>query len=206
MPIETTLTLYTFEELSDDAKEVAKEWWLSCRDETDYESVIEDFRQIGELLGISFDTYRVPLMSGATRSDPKIWWRLAYCQGDYAAFEGVMAYRKGMAKAVRAYAPQDETLHAIADDLAAIFAKGFYRDRFTVTHSSYYGTQVEPADDWSDSAHDRAAEVRGIAERLGSWLYYALRKEDEYLRSDEAIADAMAANGYTFEANGERRD
>ena len=205
MPTETTITLYTYDELSDEAKETAKHWWLDCRDETDYESVIDDFKRIAELMGVSFRTHPVKLMSGATRYDANIYWSLGYSQSDYAAFEGTMTYAKGMAKAVRDYAPQDATLHALADRIAALHARTFYKSAYVVTHHHYYGTQAEPSEfDWTDGAHERAEEIKEIAKDLGQWLYDRLRDEDEYLRSDEQISEAMEANGYTFREDGRR--
>lgn len=207
MPTTKTIELFQYSELSESAKQTARDWWFSCRDETDYESVIEDFKHIAEILGIDFKTHSVKLVSGKTRYDPNIWYSLGYCQGDYAAFEGTIRYRKGMAKAMRSYASQDEALHAIADDLAALFKRSLYRDVFVVTYSDYYGAQVEPSEyDWSDGAADRSNEARDIVKRLNSWLYDTLRKEDEYLSEEEQIADAMAANEYTFRADGRRED
>lgn len=207
MPTTKTIALYTYAELGEKAKERAKQWWNDARDESDYDCVIDDFKTIGEILGIAFRTRPVRLVSGATRYDPCIYWSLGYSQSDYAAFEGTWRYAKGMAKAIKDHAPQDETLHAIADEIAAVFAKGFYRDVFTVRHSDYYGVQVE-ADEtrWSQASDDRAQEVKEIARKLNAWLYQALRDEDEALRSDESIESAMEANGYTFREDGTRED
>lgn len=207
MPTEKTITLFTYDELSDKAKETAKQWWLDCRDETDYEFVIEDFAAIAVLLGIRLKEHPVKLMSGATRYDPNIWYSLAYCQGDYAAFEGTMRYTKGLAKEVRAYAPKDTALHALADRLVALHARTFYRSGYVITYHHYYGTQAEAEEfDWTESADERATEAKEIAKDLGQWLYDRLIEQDEYLRSDEQIAEAMAANEYTFREDGTRED
>lgn len=201
------IQLFQYSELSDEAKETARDWWLSCRDETDYAFVIDDFREIAQLLGISLKQHPVQLMSGATRYDPNIWYSIGYCQSDYAAFEGTWRYVKGMVKGVKAYAPQDEELHRIATEAAAIFSKGFYRDAFNVTYSDYYGTQVEPAEfQWQDGPNDRAAEIKELAKDLGRWLYKQLRAQDEYLSTEESIAEAMEANQYTFREDGKRED
>lgn len=201
------IQLFQYSELSDEAKEVARDWWLSCRDETDYECVIDDFREIAERMGITFKTHQVTFVSGKPRHVPNIWYSLGYSQSDYATFEGTWRYVKGLTKAVKSYAPQDTELHRIAAEAAATFAKGFYRDAFTVTYSDYYGTQVEPAEfEWNDGPNDRAKVFKELARDLGRWLYDRLREQDEYLCSDEAITDAMAANEYTFRENGKRED
>ncbi len=207
MPITKEIQLFHYSELSDSAKQTARDWWLSCRDETDYEGVIDDFREIVERMGIDFKTRPVTLMSGNTRYDPCIWYNLGYSQSDFAAFEGTWRYVKGMAKAVKEYAPQDKALHRIASEATALFAKGFYRDAFTVKYSDYYGTQVEPAEfSWQNGPNDRAKEFKELARDLGRWLYDRLREQDEYLCSDEQVSEAIECNGYTFRADGKRED
>lgn len=209
MPIETVITLYSYEELSDRAKERAKEWWLSCRDETDYECVIEDFVEVAKLLGITMKTHPVQLMSGKTRYDPSVWYSVAYCQGDFAAFDGYYDYVRGSAKAVKDYAPQDETLHGIADQLQALQAANFYQLRATVTHHHYYGLQAEVTresgnGDSLETSYETDKALLGIMRDLCQWLYRQLVKQDEWLSSEEQIAEAMAANEYTFREDGRR--
>lgn len=67
--------VYTFDELSDDAKEKARDWW---REGNDYPFLSADMRErAGELLkgaGIEATTYRV-------------YYSLGYCQGDGAMIE-----------------------------------------------------------------------------------------------------------------------
>ncbi|MEQ6332998.1 antitoxin of toxin-antitoxin stability system [Sphingobium sp. MK2] len=209
MAITVTRTLYQYSELSEDAKETAKQWWLDARDETDYEYVIEDFVQTAAKLGITMKTRPVTLMGGGTRHDPCVWWSLGYCQSDYAAFDGSYSYAKGGAAAVKAYAPQDETLHAIADRLQAIQAKNFYGLSATINHHHYYGLQVETRNDrneYGDASEEAESEVKEAMRDLCQWLYRQLVTQDEYLRSDEQITEAMGANEYTFSENGKRED
>lgn len=207
MPITKEIQLFQYSELSNKAQEVARDWWLSCRDETDYEGVIDDFREVAERMGIDFKTRPVTLMSGKIRHDPCIYYNLGYSQSDFAAFEGTWRYVKGMAKAVKDYAPQDKALHRIASEATALFAKGFYRDAFTVDYSDYYGTQAEPVDQESYyGPHDRAKEFKELARDLGRWLYDRLREQDEYLCSEEQVAESIECNEYTFRADGKRED
>ena len=83
-----TITLYTFDELSDKAKERARDWYRSCRDSNDFEHVISDAVCVLEILGVSLSTHEVRLMGGSTRRDPNVWWQVGYMQSDGAAFEG----------------------------------------------------------------------------------------------------------------------
>lgn len=205
MPITVERTLYQYSELSDAAKENAKDWWLSCRDELDYESVISDFVQIAEKLGITLDRHDVQLMGGSMRSDPSVWWSVNYCQDDFAAFDGCYSYVKGAAASVKKYAPNDEKLHRIADTLQAVQARNFYRLSARIKHHHYYGLQVEvEADGFVPNEGD--GTLTEAFRDLSTWLYDQLWEQDEYLRSAEQIEDAMSAHEYTFTEDGRRED
>jgi hypothetical protein len=65
---------YKFEELSDKAKEKAREWWTKDGlDEHECECITEDFQYVLEEKGLPSD---------------KVHWRLSCCQGDGVAFYG----------------------------------------------------------------------------------------------------------------------
>lgn len=209
MPITKEITLYTYDELSDSAKDKARDWWNGCRDEFDYEFVIEDFKEVAKLLGINFKTHTVRLMSGASRQDANIWWSLDYCQSDYAAFEGWWTYAPAMAKKIRDYAPQDSTLHGITDTLADVQRRHFYKLEAAVTYHHYYGLQVEVGhteDRYREIPDADYKTVKEAMKDLCQWLYHQLQTQDEWLGSEENIADAMSANGYTFTKDGRRED
>src|SRR4051794_24426167 len=99
-------TVYQFDELSDAAKEKAREWYRECIDSNDFDCEVDEFVTIAEAIGIDFDTHEVKLMSGRTRREPNIYWSVGYCQSDYAAFEGTYDYK----------ADAEARLRAINDD------------------------------------------------------------------------------------------
>ena len=205
MPAIIETEVFQFDELSESAKEKARDWFREGRDESDFWAVLEDFGRIADLLGISLDTHQVTLMGGGTRYDPKIWYSVGYCQSDYAAFEGSYRYRTGAAKSIREYAPQDEKLHAIAGELQDIQKRNGYGITAKITHSDYYGLQVEA--ERSSGAEVSDEDEKALKEafrRLCRWLYDALRTEDEYQSADEQVDDNIRANEYTFTENGER--
>ena len=208
MPIETTLTLYTYDELSSNAKEVAKDWYRECLDETDYESTIDDFINVAKLLGFEMKTRTVELMSGKTRQDPCVWYSVAYCQGDFAAFDGHYRYAKGTLKAIREYAPIDTALHGLAERLQEMQKASFYQLCGTVSHHHYYGIQTElvrkTRDDELAASSEAESAFNEIVKDLCRWLYRQLRTETEWLTGDENIADVMQANEYTFREDGRR--
>lgn len=208
MPTEKTILLYTYEELSDRAKEAARQWWRECRDESDYEPVVEDFIEVATRIGVTFKTHEVRLMSGKTRQDPCIWWQLGYVQSDYASFDGHYNYRPGCAGALKAYAPQDHALHTIVDSLKAVQRRYGYRLTATISNHHNYGQQVECFVEDSDRevSEDDYRAVQEAFRNLSNWLYCQLEKQDQYLEEEETIADAMDANGYTFTEDGRRED
>ena len=212
MPMEKTITLYTYEELSERAKETARNWWLECRDSCDYQAVIDDFAEIVERMGFTFTTHSVRLMNGSTREERNIWWQLGYVQSDFAGFEARYHYAKGGLAAVKAYAPKDETLHAIAASLQEMQARNFYKIAALIRFDDRRGFEIaETLKDGcymygSDAEIDAERTIKHACEDLSRWLYSQLRKEDEYLSSEEAIAEAMEINGYTFREDGTRED
>jgi hypothetical protein len=201
--IETTV--YQFDELSDDAKEKARDWFRECRDESDFWAVTEDFERICDILGISLDTHQVTLMGGGTRHDPNIWYQLGYTQSDFAAFDGSYRYRTQAAKKLKDYAPQDEKLAAIADTLQAVQKRYAYSVQATIKHHHYYGLQVEA---YRSNGHELTAEdheeLKEAFRDLCQWLYDTLRKEDEYQSEDEQVDENIRINEYTFTAAGKR--
>lgn len=187
--------LFTFDELSDAAKEKARQSYREgALDYEWYDFVYDDAKRVGKILGIEID---------------KIWFSGFWSQGDGACFEGSYSYAKESSKRIREYAPQDTTLHGIADNLVKAQKPQFYQLTANTTHSGRYQhsgcmrVNVEHADDPyrdidSDSIVD---ELRGFAD----WVYSQLETEYEYLMSDECVDESILANGYEFDESGNWR-
>lgn len=206
-------TIYTFDELSDSAKETAREWWRRTENEIGSDYVdYDDFVECAKRLGITFDQRRIPLMGGGVRYDPTIYYSGFSSQGDGACFEGSYSYAKGSVKAVKEYAPTDTTLHAVAEGLAEVQKRYFYRLSARVRHSGYYYhagcTSIDVFDD--RTGDDAASTIHDdVAEQLRAfmdWIYARLRDEYEWRMSDENVDESMLCNGYTFDKNGNRAD
>jgi hypothetical protein len=186
--------VYTFDELSDTAKDKAREWYRECGFGYDwYDSVYDDAKTIGKILGITID---------------KIYFSGFSSQGDGACFEGRYEYAKHSVKLVKEYAPQDTTLHKIAEGLARIQRKNFYQLYAHVKHSGYYYhefcTQIDVERD-NTAMTDMADEmVKTFLRDFMHWIYSQLNKEWEYLNSNESVDDMMEVNEYTFTESGER--
>lgn len=199
-------TIYSFEELSDAAKETAREWWRSCENtEMDVDFMFDDFEAIARILGIEFNQGAVPLMNGSTRNRPVIYFSGFCYQGDGACFEGYYSYAKHAPKAIRAYAPQDKTLHALADNLQAIQRPAFYQLSARIKHRGHYyhsgcmSVDVDHERGASSEEEDAIIEtMRGFAD----WMYKQLEAEYEYRMSDENVTDSIICNGYEFTGDG----
>lgn len=118
MPEVICTTVYQFPELSEAAKEKARNWYRDLGPHEDWwDAVYEDFERVCEILGICLKTTAVRLMGGGARAKPCIWFSGFWSQGDGACFEGYWSHAKGAATRIRDYAPTDATLHGIADRL-----------------------------------------------------------------------------------------
>lgn len=212
MPEVIETTVYRLAELSDEAKDKARAWYREGGFDYDwYNAVYEDFQRIAEILGIDFKTRTVRLMGGGSRQEPRIFFSGFWSQGDGACFEGYYSYRKNASASIRAYAPQDTTLHGIADALQAVQRRNFYQLRAEATHRGRYQHEycmaISVARDspiWQDMTADAEDVITKALRDLARWLYRQLEREYEYLTSDEAVDESIVANDYTFTGSGRR--
>ena len=192
--------IYTFDELSESAKEKARDWWRNGGlDYEWYESVCSDFMTICGILGFDVDSRDIQF-SG-------------FCsQGDGASFTGSYKYGKCSAKKIREYAPQDAALHEIADTLQALQKRNFYSLSASVTrnHSRYVhentiscGYVERDSDNYQGPTSDAEETLTDCAHDLCHWLYARLEKEYDWLMSDEYIDETIRCNEYEFTATGE---
>lgn len=198
-----------FSELSDAAKEKAREWWRQSESELfdGLECMTDDFETIAEILGIRFETRSIPLMSGKTRQEARIWYSGFYSQGDGACFDARYSYAKGCAKKIRAYAPQDTLLHRIADELQAVQSSAFYRLKASTKHSGHYyhsgcmKVDVSRSDD-KDVTSKQYDGIKSALRLFADWIYRQLKDDYEYRMSDESVDESITCNGYTFDKTG----
>lgn len=182
---------YDFDELTDEAKEKAREWWLDGAFHHDWwDAVYEDAKRIGEIIGVQIKEIGFSGFSS---------------QGDGACIEGRYSYKKGSAKRIREYSPEDEELHRIADELQSIQKKHFYRlgcemkqaGRYSHEYSidfvfDYDGEELWQLDE--DSLNRLVETMRDFMR----WIYRALEKEYEWLSSDESVDENIRINEYEF--------
>ena len=206
MPRTVTSQVYQFDELSDEAKERARQWYRESGGPEDFEFVIDHAVRVGEALGIEFSCQTVKLYGGGTRADPRIYWSLGYSQGDYAAFEGRWRYEKGMLAKVKKDYPTETEIHRIAKELQSAAAQVFYKvyadcreergnQRVNVEHSE---------DSWRELPRGVERDIEQALSDFASWIYDSIRQEDEYLSEDEQVDESIRINEYEFTEEGER--
>lgn len=195
MPTEVTTLIYKFDELGDDAKEVAREWYRQgALDYEWWDFIYEDAKTIAELMGIHID---------------RIYFSGFWSQGDGACFEGNYYYNPGSVKAVKEYAPQDQELHRIATELYEIQREHCYKIYAGVRHSGHYHhehcTVIEiDCDHCSSWIDDTAYEcVADLLRDYMRWIYKMLETEYDWLMSDEQVDESIRYNGYEFTEDGE---
>lgn len=203
MPIEKKIKLFRYDELSDRAKERAREWYLSgiyWPDEM--ASTIELWRELAEKLGFEVE------------SGP--WWDL---------YRGIFEIGRGSF-----YRPSDSDLDALAkewgeeatDVHALISEVRAIRPFMSASISDGRVLDVDggedhleepdvdyPGEEW-DVYYDLVEKIEkeersNIEEALLSLQHLGLkwlRAEEEYLESEEAIAETMEANEWLFHEDG----
>lgn len=209
MPTVIETTVFTFDELTDAAKECAREWHrISNLDYDWWDCTYDDFSTICEILGVELATDPIRLMGGGTRQKPCIQFRGFWSQGDGASFEGRWRYAKGSVAKIKAYAPKDAELHDIAARLAAVQKRNFYQLYAIITQRGHYchenTMQFDVRRDDAEATADAEDIIAEAMRDLARWLYARLETEYEFLNSDEMVEESITANAYTFTCNGGR--
>jgi hypothetical protein len=182
---------YTFSELSDKAKDKAREYhhdaymsdgfWHGC--------IIDDAKEVGKILGFDIED---------------IYFSGFSSQGDGASWAGGYEYAKGAPDKVASYTGNDAELIRIAHGLQDIQRRHFYKLRASVSRAGYYchshtmRADVEDCTDPSDAEKDLLELFRDFAD----WIYKNLREEYDFMTSDPVIEEAFDANGVAFDADG----
>lgn len=211
MPIKKTIKLYEYHELSERAKEKARNWYLSTIYWPDeLEPLIEHWRELAEKLGFEIDRNGGP------------WWDLY--RGTFKIGRGrfYRTFDDELDTLERAYKPHPEMRWKGNPDVLSII----YEVR--AIHSNFYATiedgkiesfdiapdyDMEPDSDDEEEWDEYYKKLKELAEEGAERLEDALSElqglglkwlqdEVEYLESEEVIADTMAANGWLFHEDG----
>ena len=201
-----TVNLFTFNELSDSAKEKARNWWRECSAGDSYwsESVIDEAKEQGKNMGLDINN---------------IHYSGFWSQGDGACFTGSWSaanVKAGETAEGWGDSPETTRIKQIAAEFEQ-FAKDWPESSFTVEHRGHYSHEYctdfnvslghdadneLPAGQWKGACDSIIETARDYMR----WIYKQLEKEDQYQNSDECVDENILANEYTFLESGKRED
>lgn len=204
MPALKQYLIYTFDELSDAAKEKAREWYRNGQLDYDWwDSVYEQADAAAKHLGIDIDR--------KGKHTPAIYFSGFWSQGDGACFEGSYRYKKGWRSALlHEFGPGDtlNELLSIGQSLQEIQSKQFYKLEATCRHRGHYqhsgcmSVEVTHADSMYRDIGDDEDYIRDQLRLFADWIYDRLESEHSWLTSDEQVDESIRAGGYTFNEEG----
>lgn len=194
--------VYQFAELSDSAKEKARDWYrtASANNFNDFhgDCVIEDAKQCGAFIGLDID---------------KVFYSGFSSQGDGACFVGSWSASAVKPGELASHAPQDKELHRIAAEFEAIASK-YPEAGFSVKHRGHYSHEnctyfdVNMGEDEETHVADEVdADQYALIEAAKDfmrWIYRQLEKEWDYQNADEQVDESIIANEYEFTEFGKR--
>lgn len=201
-----------YDELSDAAKQKAREWYAEGNQQDEWWDCIYDDAVI--CLGfLGFDATETENTRLGTKIVPAINFSGFCSQGDGACFQADWkASRVNMAGLV-AHAPLDETLARLCSQLsvialqypdmtAGISTSGNYSHSGTMGISDTQFNDEEDTYDWTNEMHTAEADLLVIAREAADWIYERLDKENDYMNSDEYLEEGIEANEYEFDEDG----
>lgn len=198
-----TTTVYTFDELSEQAKEKARDNYRTGNLDYDWwDSVYEMADTAGKCLGIE--------INAKGKNTPAIYFSGFCSQGDGACFEGQYAYRKGWRSALLHEFGPGETLTellSIGQALQEAQAPHFYKLKATTYQRGHYQHSGCMHVDVVHNEHryrdllDAEDDVRDTLRLFADWIYNRLEGEHDYLQSNECI-DVALGDGMEFTEDG----
>jgi hypothetical protein len=202
---------FRFDELSDEAKRVAVEWYREGQHEM-WEPFYDDIVTCFGFLGIEFDQESYRTYGGQTLQRPDIEYQLSWCQGDGAVFKGRWNADGMDIAALHEHAPQDEHLHAFGRRLMLVLLK-YPQSWATIVTRSVGGSglssmsietfSLTPADDGDDDFDEDAQNaLEEIFKGCAQWIYTQFREDLEWQGADEQCIEGIEANDYTFDEEG----
>ena len=191
-------TVYRFDELSEAAKEKARQWYREgALDYEWWDSIYESATTAAKMMGIDIDQINFTGFSS---------------QGDGARFKGSYRFQKGWRKAIIAEFGGEWQGELLALGQALHEAQGpqFYHLVADISYSGRYehsgcmSINVQHDDDqWRDLGWCEGAIQDGLR-AFADWIYQKLEKEYDYLMADEQVDESIRANDYEFTKSGKR--
>lgn len=213
--------VWCFDELSEKAKDKAREWYREGALEYDWYNVVyESAEQAGKYLGIDLNQTSVKLMNGKTRRDPSIWFTGFYHQGSGSAYNATWCASDVKGETLKADFAQDTELHRLADEFTRIAT---INPDMTASVKSNRDTSINVDVEQGETADERINALdyksvewyaqhaidKELSEALeetlndfNHWIYKSLEKEYEWLNADEQVNESIRCNKYEFTEEG----
>lgn len=189
--------VFTFAELSDEAKERARQWFRQGIEFDAGDTIECTILEAAKLLGITIDRPR------GQRTGYAVDWDTNPIG---AAFAGSWCASDVRPGAIEKEWPKESTLHAIAADLECVAAEfpDAYADCDT-GRGCFQRVEACCDDEYSgDADTDNAcALIVDALQSFAHWIGRTIAAEMEYQFSDECADESIEANGYEFTIDGE---
>lgn len=207
-----TVQLFQFAELSDAAKEVARDWWRGFIESSEIEQqAMPDILEAAQALGVEFDKRPYKTVAGRTCEELAVYWSGFGCQGDGASFDGQLVTTGTAADRVREEFPTNAKLLRIAEAIDALHvAAGQPVRAATKVSGHYYHARTMSVyilwDDYPEDLKlpdDFEEDLQETLREFADWIYRQLEEVNDWLYSEEAVDENLEINCYEFTADGE---
>ena len=176
--------IYEYSELSDKAKERAREAYVETIHHYDWweHTIWELENTVLPMLGF----------------ECTVGFQLSYCQSDHARITGEYSYKSGGLKRLKQEWPNMPLIQYF-EDLQELQRKNFYGvfAQLNTSHWIRYDIENEHRDEVTDEDG-----FKDVFRWLEQAIYEMLRDEYEDICSDKAVEDAILANGYEYLEDG----
>ena len=217
MTTEVEQTEFTFDKLTDKAKQYAREQYTDVGYLSDdwWDCVYEDAVEVAKLLGIEINSDTYKSRNGRVFNETSIYFSGFCSQGDGASFSGRYECMPDAVRDITAHAPQDETLLDIAKDLTlsqvtarmlfgktlqvSITTSGRYSHSGNMVFGWYEVESLEFNEDDVDLTEIQN-DIEGCLRRFASWIYKQLETQHDWLYSDECVDQYL--EGEIFDEDG----
>lgn len=214
-----------FAELSDSAKERARDKWREdvFSDSSSWGHIYDDAANVALAVGLKIGTRGVKLMSGHTMQELDISFRGFCSQGDGACWSGLVdvAKLKDATTTVKLYAGTDDDLFEFAQwgeniyaEIAAYAAARRLSDNpdddpypectidmgIAVAGDDHRGFCTRIYDD--DVPEDIAKGLNKYVAWFADWIYGQLESEHDHQTDSDVIDENILANDYEFDEEG----
>tara|TARA_A200000159_G_scaffold59263_1_gene54793 strand:+ start:634 stop:1197 length:564 start_codon:yes stop_codon:yes gene_type:complete len=176
-----TLKIYKFSELSENAKDKAREAHREhiASDTFWSEPLEEDILHALNMVGFGVD----------------IDITMRYAQGDGVKLIGTYAYETGGLKQLRTFAPSHPFIPLI-QELQGIQRRNFYQIHGSIGESRWCPYDFEC--DYHELSETDLSRMKEITQSLESMIFHMFRDEYEYATSDSAIDEYILAHDCEF--------